>query len=97
MSYQAAGEYDSQARLLMEKLHQPEKAMDIVRQHGGQSSAARLAAHFRAQGAWAEAVEFGLLAGEDDAAYEEALVHGQMDVYVEKMQGEGRPRAHKAL
>ena len=29
-------------------------------------------------------MEFGLLAGEVEEAYEEALVHGEMDVYVDK-------------
>lgn len=89
-AYRLAGDKDSMARLLLDRLGEVDKAMQLVRETKSSVAAGYVAAHCRTYAKWKEAVEFGVMAGENEIAYEEALVHGCMDVYVQLRKDEGR-------
>eukprot|EP01029_Cantina_marsupialis_P026834 TRINITY_DN7306_c0_g1_i3.p1 TRINITY_DN7306_c0_g1~~TRINITY_DN7306_c0_g1_i3.p1 ORF type:complete len:1019 (-),score=347.17 TRINITY_DN7306_c0_g1_i3:302-3358(-) len=83
IAYERASDLENMCRILIRKLHDPEKAFEIVRE-SRKAPPARLAADFCVQaGDFTSAIEFMLIAKELDKAFELAKKHDEMDVFAD--------------
>lgn len=80
-AYEAAGDMDSVVRLSIERLNQPQKAYAIVRKTKSIEAASMLSRHCLQAKDFKGAVEFLLLAGQMDQAFDIAMGHSEMDTF----------------
>lgn len=78
-----AGDIDNAVRLLTDRLNALGRAAGLVRKSRSKSGAAVLAPHCLAAGDDRGAVEFLLLAGQLDQAFDIAAARGQMEAFAE--------------
>lgn len=80
-AYEAAGDLDALVRLCLGPLGQPQRAFGLVRKSQSVAAADLLARHCLKEQNFAGAVEFLLLAGQTDAAFDTAQQRGEMDTF----------------
>jgi WD repeat-containing protein 19 len=79
----AAGDLDAVVRLCLDKLSDTGRACTLTRKSRSASAAAQVARHCLAAGDVTLAVEFLLLAGQLDQAFDVAAAKGAMDVFAQ--------------
>jgi WD repeat-containing protein 19 len=97
VAYERARDLDSVVRLCLEHLNEPQKAFQLVRDTQLASGAERVAEYCRKQGNIAGAVEFLLLAKNDQEAFHLAERHDKMDMYEEGLGDKGTRQQHMAI
>jgi len=96
-AYEAAKDMDSVVRLLLERLDQPERAFQIVRETKS-SEAAKLAARFcQERKEWRLAIELLVLSMGADEAFELATRQGEMATFTAALGKGGTPRQYQAV
>ncbi|GAX77949.1 hypothetical protein CEUSTIGMA_g5391.t1 [Chlamydomonas eustigma] len=90
-AYEAAGDMDSVVRLSLEKLNAPQRAYAIVRKTKSVEAAALLARYCLGAQDFSGAVEFLLLAGQMDQAFDIAMGHNEMDTFARIVQASAKP------
>jgi WD repeat-containing protein 19 len=96
-AYERARDYDSVVRLCLEHLNEPQRAFQLVRDMQLASGAERVAEYCRKQGNIACAVEFLLLAKNDQEAFHLAERHDKMDKYEEGLAEKGTREQHMRI
>eukprot|EP00746_Dinoflagellata_sp_MGD_P124561 gnl/MRDRNA2_/MRDRNA2_59159_c0_seq1.p1 gnl/MRDRNA2_/MRDRNA2_59159_c0~~gnl/MRDRNA2_/MRDRNA2_59159_c0_seq1.p1 ORF type:complete len:1372 (-),score=249.48 gnl/MRDRNA2_/MRDRNA2_59159_c0_seq1:124-4239(-) len=94
VSYERARDLDSVVRLYLQFLNEPQKAFQLVRQTQLASGAELVADYCRKQGNVRGAVEFLLLANNDEEAFHLAETHDEMEVYEQGLVEKGSPAQH---
>eukprot|EP00879_Flechtneria_rotunda_P029705 GHRR01032146.1.p1 GENE.GHRR01032146.1~~GHRR01032146.1.p1 ORF type:complete len:223 (+),score=87.94 GHRR01032146.1:179-847(+) len=82
-AYEAAGDLDNVVRLCLDKLNDLRRACTITRKSHSTTAAAHMARYCLEAGDVALAVEFLLLAGQMDQAFDVAAAQGQMDAFAQ--------------
>eukprot|EP00955_Chlamydomonas_euryale_P009184 98506-Chlamydomonas_euryale.AAC.1 len=90
VAYEAAGDMDSVVRLSIDRLNAPTKAYAIVRRTRSVEAAALLTRWCLQAQDFAGAVEFLLLAGQMDQAFDIAQGHSEMDTFARIVQSQAR-------
>ncbi|MEW5304579.1 MAG: hypothetical protein WDW36_007181 [Sanguina aurantia] len=80
-AYETAGDLDSVVRLCLERLNNPQKAYALVRRTKSVDAAALLSRHCMASKDFQGAVEFLLMAGQMDQAFDQAQKFQEMDTF----------------
>lgn len=96
-AYENAGELDSVARLCLQRLNNPQKALALVRQSRSIEGAAMLAKYCQEQGNSGLAVEFLLMAGKKEEAIATAEAKEQMEAYVRAIGDSGTNEEYHKL
>jgi len=97
VAYEAAGDMDSVVRLSIDRLNAPTKAYAIVRRTRSVEAAALLTRWCLQAQDFAGAVEFLLLAGQMDQAFDIAQGHSEMDTFARIVQSQARPVDYKRI
>eukprot|EP00798_Chlamydomonas_sp_ICE-L_P012670 gene12669-15902_t len=90
VAFEAAGDMDSVVRLCLEQLNAPQRAYAIVRKTRSVEAAALLARYCLQNQDFAGAVEFLLLAGQMDQAFDIAQGHNEMDTFARIVQSSAK-------
>jgi len=96
-AYKKAKDMEAVARLLLEKLDQPQEAMAIVRQTHSVDSAVMIAKYCEQIGDFKSAIEFLLMAKMGDRAFQLATTHDAMHEYALQLGEKGTPEDYKAI
>ncbi|KAG1674427.1 hypothetical protein FOA52_012954 [Chlamydomonas sp. UWO 241] len=97
VAYEAAGDMDSVVRLSLERLNAPQRAYAIVRKTRSVEAAALLARFCLSSQDFAGAVEFLLLAGQMDQAFDIAQGHSEMDTFARIVQSTAKAVDYKRI
>lgn len=87
-AYERARDFDNVVRLYVEKLHNIEGAVAIVRRTKSRDSAKLISKFFQTMKDYRSTVEFCLVAGMKDEAFELAQQHNVMEIYAEAVKDE---------
>ncbi|KXZ49298.1 hypothetical protein GPECTOR_22g892 [Gonium pectorale] len=90
-AYEAAGDMDSVVRLCLERLNQPQRAYAIVRKTQSVEAANQLSRFCLQTQDFQGAVEFLLLAGQMDQAFDIAMGHNEMDTFARIVAASAKP------
>jgi len=96
-AYKKAKEMDAVARLLLEKLNQPQEAFAIVRETQSVESALMCANYCAQIGDFKSAIEFLLIAKQGDKAFELAQTHDAMSEYARQLGDKGTTEEYTAI
>jgi len=94
VAFERAGDLDSAVKLSLEKLNEPQKAFQLVRDKQLVSGAERVAEHCRKQGNICGAVEFLLIAKKDEEAFHLAEHHDEMETFEQCLGDKGTREQH---
>merc|ERR1719440_851096 len=97
VAYERARDLDSVVRLYLQHLGEPQKAFQLVRQTQMASGAELVADYCRKQGNIRGAVEFMLLANNDEEAFHLAETHDEMEVYEQGLEDKGSSTQHMGI
>merc|ERR1719353_2665142 len=97
VAYERARDLDSVVRLYLQHLGEPQKAFQLVRQTQLASGAELVADYCRKQGNVRGAVEFLLLANNDEEAFHLAETHDEMEVYEQGLDEKGTNTQHMGI
>merc|ERR1719197_1487164 len=97
VAYERARDLDSVVRLYLQFLGEPQKAFQLVRQTQLASGAELVADYCRKQGNVRGAVEFMLLANNDEEAFHLAETHDEMEVYEQGLDEKGTNTQHMGI
>ncbi|GLC35581.1 hypothetical protein PLESTB_000191100 [Pleodorina starrii] len=90
-AYEAAGDMDSVVRLCLERLNQPQRAYAIVRKTQSVEAANQLSRFCLQTQDFQGAVEFLLMAGQMDQAFDIAMGHNEMDTFARIVAASAKP------
>lgn len=90
-AYEAAGDMDSVVRLCLERLNAPQRAYAIVRKTQSVEAASQLSRFCLQQQDFGGAVEFLLMAGQMDQAFDIAMGHNEMDTFARIVAASAKP------
>jgi len=82
-AFEAAGDVDNMVRLCLERLEAAPRACTAVRKTRSRTAAGTVARHCLAAGDFRGAVEFLLLSGQLDQAFDIAAANGEMEAFAE--------------
>jgi len=97
VAYERAGDLDNVVRVCLEKLNDSSRAFRLVREKRIASCAQLVADHCRKEGNVAGAIEFMLLAGSEEEAYQLAERHEQMDTFEQGIGENGTRDQHMTI
>lgn len=97
VAYERARDLDSVVRLSLENLHEPQKAFQLVRETQLASGAERVADYCRKNGNISGAVEFLLIAKDDETAFGLAERHDEMETFANCLGDKGTPKQHMLI
>mmetsp|Transcript_128986 Transcript_128986/g.223824 ORF Transcript_128986/g.223824 Transcript_128986/m.223824 type:complete len:1375 (+) Transcript_128986:101-4225(+) len=97
VAYEQARDLDSVVKLCLENLNEPQKAFQLVRETQHASGAERVAEYCRKLGNICGAVEFLLLAKNDEEAFHLAERHDEMETYEIGLGEKGTREQHMAI
>jgi len=97
VAYERARDLDSVVRLCLDNLNEPQKAFQRVRETQLASGAERVAEYCRKQGNICGAVEFLLLARNDEEAFHLAERHDEMETYEQGLGEKGTREQHMGI
>ena len=83
VAYEAARDYDSAVRLLLDKLNDPENAVRIVKQTRSTEGAKMVARFFIKLGDFSSAIQFLVISQCVDEAFQLAQQHAKMDLFAD--------------
>ena len=81
-------------RLLLEKLGNANKAFSVVRKTKSPAAVALVASHCLSRSNWDGAIEFLILAGKREEAWEVAQTHGVVDIFMTCLGSAGDAQMH---
>lgn len=90
-AYEAAGDMDAVVRLCLERLSQPQRAYAIVRKTQSVEAANQLSRFCLQSQDFGGAVEFLLMAGQMDQAFDIAMGHNEMDTFARIVAASAKP------
>jgi len=96
-AFQKARDLDNVVRLMLEKLNEPQKAFQLVRETRFVAGAERVAEYCRKNGNVCGAVEFLLLAKNDEEAYNLAERHDEMETFEQGIGDKGTREQHLTI
>merc|ERR1719353_266187 len=97
VAYERARDLDSVVRLYLQHLGEPQKAFQLVRTTQLASGAVLVADYCKKQGNLQAAVEFLLLANNDEEAFHMAETHDEMEVYEKGLAEKGTAQQHMGI
>merc|ERR1719327_1932313 len=97
VAYERARDMDSVVRLCLENLNEPQKAFQLVRETQLAAGAERVAEYCRKQVNICGAIEFLLLAKNDQEAFLLAERHDQMETYEQGLLEKGTRQQHMSI
>lgn len=97
VAYERARDMDSVVRLSLEKLNEPQKAFQLVRETRLTSGAERVADYCRKSGNICGAIEFLLLAKNEEEAYNMAERHDEMETFEQGIGEKGTRDQHMTI
>merc|ERR1719266_40092 len=96
-AYEHARDYDSAVRLYLDKLNDPENAVRIVKQTRSNEGAKLVARFFLKLGDFSSAIQFLVLSGCVDEAFQLAQQHGKMDLFAQIVGDEATPEDYHSI
>eukprot|EP00927_Polykrikos_kofoidii_P000378 TRINITY_DN10136_c0_g1_i1.p1 TRINITY_DN10136_c0_g1~~TRINITY_DN10136_c0_g1_i1.p1 ORF type:complete len:1380 (-),score=277.95 TRINITY_DN10136_c0_g1_i1:218-4357(-) len=97
VAYDRARDLDSVVRLQLEHLNEPQKAFQLVRETQLASGAERVADYCRKTGNITGAIEFLLIAKDDEMAFNLAERHDEMETFEQGLNDKGTPKQHNNI
>mmetsp|Transcript_29922 Transcript_29922/g.80403 ORF Transcript_29922/g.80403 Transcript_29922/m.80403 type:complete len:508 (-) Transcript_29922:54-1577(-) len=96
-AYEAAKDMDSVVRLLLERLNQPERAFQIVRESKSSEGAKMISRFCQERRDWRTSIEFLILSKAADEAFELATSHDEMPTFTAALGKGGTVAQYQAV
>jgi len=96
-AYEAAKDMDSVVRLLLERLNQPDRAFQLVRESKSSEGAKMVSRFCQERQDWRTAIEFLILSKAAEEAFELATSHDEMPTFTAALSKGGSPVQYQAV
>nr|CAB3267687.1 WD repeat-containing protein 19-like [Phallusia mammillata] len=96
-AYHSARDYDSEVRIYLDHLRDPERAVHIVKEQGSIEGAKMVAKFFIKHGDYGSAIQFLVLSKCNDEAFQMAQQHGQMEIYADIIGDDATPEDFRSI